>query len=185
MRQLHRTVTAIAALALLGLAAPASPAAAAAGDVYCVARVNGEAPQATCFDTFDKALQFASGGVLVDLPKGSGTVAKVEAMNAGFGTFAVNTVISIDYTGINFTGSALIWTGSSGNCSGPLGNIDYQIPSMPAGWDNVVSSYRTFANCWVKHYELTNYGGASIGYSPTDANIGAAMDNRTSSERWS
>ncbi|WP_155372669.1 hypothetical protein [Catellatospora vulcania] len=185
MRQLHRAITAIAALALIGIAAPTAPASAAEGDTYCVASASSTAPQAVCFATFDKALQFASGGVLYDLPKGSGTAAKVEALNAGFGINVVNTVISIEYTGSNFSGSALIWSGTAGKCSTPTGNVDYQISSMPAGWNNVITSFRTYANCWVKHYESNSYGGAVIGYGPTDSYIGAVMDNQTSSQRWS
>ena len=94
-------------------------------------------------------------------------------------------MISIEYTGSNFTGSDLIWTGTAGNCSTSTGNVDYAISSMPAGWNNVITSFRTYANCWVKHYESTSYGGASIGYDPTDSYIGAVMDNQTSSQRWS
>ncbi|WP_144118545.1 hypothetical protein [Catellatospora sichuanensis] len=186
MRKLHRAAMMIAAFAIVGLTAPTAPAAAAEPvDKHCVARANVAEPQAICFDTFDKALQFASGGVLYDLPKGSSVAAKVDALNAKFGVNVVNTVISIEYTGSNFTGSELIWTGTSGNCSTPTGNVDYFAASMPVGWANVISSFKTYANCWDKHYENTNFGGASVGYEPTRSYIGAAMDNRTSSQRWS
>lgn len=185
MRKLHRVITTIAALALIGIAAPTAPAAAAEGDRHCVAPTNVDNPQAVCFATFDKALQFASGGVLHELPKGSSVQAKVDALNAGFGVNVVRTVVGIEYSGINFTGDDLIWTGTSGNCSTPTGNVDYYASSMPTGWNNVVSSFKTYANCWAKHYESTNFGGAVIGYGPTDSNIGAVMDNQTSSQRWS
>ncbi|GAB4052061.1 hypothetical protein [Catellatospora paridis] len=185
MRQLHRAITTIAALALIGIAAPTSPAAAAEPDTHCVARANVDNPQAVCFDTFAKALQFASGGVLYDLPKGSSVSARVDALNAGFGVNVVNTVISIEYTGSSYTGSDLIWTGTSGNCSTPTGNVDYYATGMPAGWNNVITSFKTYANCWVKHYESPGFGGAVIGYGPTDSYIGAVMDNQTSSQRWS
>ncbi|GAA2384618.1 hypothetical protein Cme02nite_66030 [Catellatospora methionotrophica] len=186
MRKLHRAATVIAALAIVGLAAPTAPAAAAEPvNQHCVAQANVDNPQAVCFDTFTKALQFASGGVLYELPKGSSVSARVDALNAGFGVNVVRTVISIEYTGSNYTGSDLIWTGTSGNCSTPTGNVDYFASSMPAGWDNVISSFKTYANCWDKHHENTNFGGASVGYEPSRSYIGGAMDNRTSSHRWS
>ncbi|MEU8004782.1 hypothetical protein AB0B66_26790 [Catellatospora sp. NPDC049111] len=186
MNKLHRAAMVIAAFAIVGLTAPAAPAAAAEPvDKHCVARANVAEPQAICFDTFDKALQFASGGVLYDLPKGSSVAAKVDALNAKFGVNVVNTVISIEYTGSNHTGSDLIWVGQSGNCSTSTGNTDYTISSMPAGWDNVITSYRAYANCWIKHFENTGHGGAVVGYEGARSYIGGALDNRTSSQRWS
>ena len=56
---------------------------------------------------------------------------------------------------------------------------------MPAGWNNVITSFQSFANCWLKHFESPGFGGAVIGYGPTDSYVGAVMDNQTSSLRWS
>jgi len=56
---------------------------------------------------------------------------------------------------------------------------------MPAGYVDVISSYYTFANCWVEHYENPSWGGAKVGYHGSRSYIGAALDNRTSSQRWS
>jgi len=199
------TAMAIAGLSLL--AAQAAPAAAAqvgsggamtaataAGGRHCVAHASGP-QELACYASFAEALEKASGGRLTNGPKNGGDAmrdpgfaARVNAANdeanhvnaaAGY-----DTVISIDYTGPQYTGDELIWVGT-GNCTTSTGNTDYQVSSMPAGWVNVVSSHRAYANCWVKHYENASWGGASVGYYGSRSYIGAAMDDRTSSERWS
>jgi hypothetical protein len=42
-----------------------------------------------------------------------------------------------------------------------------------------------FNNCWSKHYDLVNFGGLAVGYQGSQAVINAALNNDTSSERWS
>jgi hypothetical protein len=165
------------------------------GDSHCVARLTGSGSAETqCFASFAEALQNASGGRLTEGPKNAGSalrdpafIARVEASNdqaSRARSAAASTVISIEYAPSGWVGSDLIWVGTQ-NCTTSTNNTDYEVSSMPAGWDNVISSYRTFANCWVKHYENTSFGGASVGYHGSRSFIGAAMDNRTSSQRWS
>jgi hypothetical protein len=195
----------IAGLALLAVpaaAAQAAPAADPPGERHCVAFLTGGAstsvPELQCFDTFGEALGRASGGRLTTGPKNAGDAmgdpqfhAAVDAANAaaerarGIGAAVVNTVISIQYTGSGYTGSDLIWSGQSGNCSTSTNNVDYEISSMPAGWDNLLSSVKLYANCWEEEYEHTSYNGASLTYHGNRSSLGAAMDNRTSSVRWS
>jgi hypothetical protein len=186
----------LAASAASAQAAEAGAARTVSADAgsHCVAHAAGSLELA-CFGSFAEALEYASGGRLTDGPKNGGDAvrdegftAKVNAANdeanrtgsvVGF-----DTVISIDYTGSSYTGSELIWLGT-GNCSTSTNNIDYEVSSMPSGWVNVVSSFRAYANCWVKHYENPSFGGAVVGYTDSRSYIGAALDNRTSSERWS
>jgi hypothetical protein len=201
MKQIHgpQLISVLAALAVTGLSTPAvaaGPAPTTEGGDHCVARLIGSGtPVPVCFATFAEALEYASGGRLTDGPKNAADaarnpnfVARVNASNDEPGrakAVAASVVISIEYTPSGWaTPSDLIWVGTK-NCTTSTNNTDYEVTSMPAGWDNVISSYRTFANCWVKHYENTGFGGASVGYHGSRGYIGAAMDNRTSSERWS
>jgi hypothetical protein len=194
-----RVSSSLAAAAIAGVAVLAGPAVAAqaatpapAADTHCVAYLTGDADP-ICFDTFAKALQKASSGRLTYGPKnaqdaaGDATFrAKVDASNAArsASSAAYDTVISIEYTGSSYSGSDLIWVGT-GNCSTSTNNTDYEVGSMPAGWVNVISSYLTFANCWVQHWEDPSHQGAVVGYHGSRSYIGAALDNRTSSQRWS
>jgi hypothetical protein len=202
-----KRAAAISATALGMLAVPAAAASAApASDIEtlpaaggaCVAYATHDAPPMQCFDTFAAALDKASGGRLTDGPKNAqGAIddpafnAKVDASNAAadavrMSAVAGGTVISIEYRGLNYVDAdPLIWVGNSGNCSTSTNNTDYEVSTMPAGFVNTISSYRTYANCYTKHWENPNFGGASVGYNGSRSNIGAAMDNRTSSEQWS
>jgi hypothetical protein len=187
---------AAAAVAGLGVATPAS---AAPADVSpsCVASVGGERPF-TCFATFEKALAFASGGKLVTGPKNASDAlrdpafhAQVDAANdaadlqvrSGARAATVWTVISIEYDNQSEGDPHIIYSGSSGNCSTGTGNIDYQTSSMPAGWDNRVESFHSYANCWVQHFENLSYGGASTALTGSRSTLGV-MNNETSSIRW-
>lgn len=198
------TVSAVAATIVgLGVLAGPTATASAASDVpgsHCVAHATGDL-QLACYDSFAEALEKASGGRLTHGPKNAAEalddpafIARVEAANAdanradaagGFAAAAgFDTVISIDYMNTNWNAPELIWLGT-GNCSTSTNNTDYEISTMPAGWVNVVSSYRTFANCWVKHYEDPSFNGNVEGYNGSRASMTAGVDNRTSSERWS
>ena len=184
-----------AAIATAGLAgtAPAS----AANDSHCVVSVGGGRPT-TCFGTFAAALEFASGGELVTGPKNAADAlrdpafhAQVDAANdasdlkvrSGARALTVWTVISIERDNVNYGVPGLIYSGSGGNCSTPTGNIDYQEPSMPAGWDNRIESFYSYANCWVQHFENVGYGGASSALTGSRSTLGV-MNNQTSSIRW-
>jgi hypothetical protein len=199
------------AIAAVGLSAAPSAAAqaaavpATAGGSHCVGFLTTPgsttpAPQPECFDTFAKALERASGGQLTEGPKNAADAmadpafnAQVDTANAtaeraraggGFAAATVRTVVSIDYSGSSYGGSDYIWSGTNGNCSTRTTDTDYILVSMPAGWDNVVSSYRAYANCWVRHWENTSWTGSSYGYYGSRSSLGA-MDNETSSEEWS
>jgi hypothetical protein len=200
---------AAAAFGIAGLAALAAPAAAQAtpaadtpGGQHCVAFLTGgtatSVPELQCFDSFGAALERASGGRLTKGPKNAADAmgdpefhAAVDKANAAaqraraVSAAVVNTVISIQYDGSSYTGSDLIWSGQSGNCTTSTNNVDYAISSMPAGWHDRVSSVKLYANCWEEEYEHTSHNGASLPYHGNRSSLGAAMDNRTSSVRWS
>lgn len=96
------------------------------------------------------------------------------------------TIIGHEYQHANYGGAILtVNVPSNGfSCTGTTGDVDASISSMPGGWDNVVSSFRNYSNCWTNHYEHANFGGASTGYLDDRSSMGA-MNDQTSSIRWS
>jgi hypothetical protein len=196
-RRLFAT-TAAAAMATVGVAAPAPASAAPAAEgPGCVVTVDGSRPKA-CFPTFAEALDFASGGRLVAGPKNASDAlqdpawqARIDASNAesdrrvraGAKAAVVWTVISIEYEDTGYTGAYTIYSGSNGNCTTRTTDRDYSDSSVSAGWDNEISSFRSYANCWVKHWENTSFGGASVGPTGSRASLGL-LDDETSSIEW-
>jgi hypothetical protein len=129
-----------------------------------------------CFPTFSAAIFFATGGaVLVDeqLSPTDLTQEMLEDVPES------HTVLSVDYVDSNYGGLSLTWTGH-GDCSASL---TYSAGSMPAGWNDIVSSALTYANCNRNtHYEHSNWGGASLVCACASMGV---MNDQTSSERWS
>jgi hypothetical protein len=158
---------------------------------HCVVDVSGQAATA-CFDSFTEAISQATGGRVTDAPTDPWAAATDAGLDATLNAAAerssligtgADTVISIEYLDRNFDGGTQIWS-AGGGCNDTLNNVDHEAGDVT--WVvNQISSWRSYANCWVKHYENPNFGGDSIGYLPTRSYIGDAMDDRTSSIRWS
>jgi hypothetical protein len=103
-------------------------------------------------------------------------------------TSSTSTVVSIDYVDANFQGPTLTWIANGlFSCSG---FPDFTENSMPAGWNDVISSYQDFANCNINvHYENVNLNaphdnGNLVNCGPSCAYVGDAMNDKTSSEQW-
>ena len=52
------------------------------------------------------------------------------------------------------------------------------------GWDNRISSFRSYSNCRTAIFANTNYGGSSYGYYTNSSYVGSAMNDQASSIRW-
>lgn len=181
----------------LGSPALGSPALGSPGKTNCVADLTGRAP-VSCFATLTEAMALATGGRLTNAPRTGakaladrGFAASVDGANAGSAraVAASDIVISIEYDlrDHDETGGTLIWRGDK-ECSTRTTDVDYEISSYSVSapaWVNRITSYQAFGNCWTKHFENANFGGASVGFHGSRTYIGAAMDNRTSSEQWS
>lgn len=112
----------------------------------------------------------------------------VAAATFAFGSPAgASTVVGQLYQHSNFAGAVLTQSVTPNGyvCTATTGDVDAQFASMPSGWNDVVSSFRGFSNCWVKIYENSNFGGASFGYAGSSSFVGSAMNDRTSSVRYS
>lgn len=97
-------------------------------------------------------------------------------------TLAATTIVGIDYSGSLYSGTTLNWTTT--NSQGCTGGSSFVSPSMPSGWNDVVSSAKGYQGCNNNpHWESTYYGGASITCMPNCSTMGA-IDNKTSSVKW-
>ncbi|HLB47906.1 MAG TPA: hypothetical protein VJL59_12935 [Anaerolineales bacterium] len=134
------------------------------------------ASEPVCFARFPDAI-YAATGDTVRLAPAVRPADVTQDMLAPAST----TVISIDYANSNFQGSTLVWVAN--NSVGCNTGYSYSAPTMPSGWNDVVSSAQTYGGCNNNpHYEHTNYGGAVL--TCTCSTMGV-MDNATSSEKWS
>jgi len=152
--------------------------------IHCVAKAYpiGQSPAvvppAVCFDTFGAAIAYATGGA-VQIPDVTSRQLS-EAEMAPNGTLG-STIIGIDYTEAQHTGSTFFWNVDDPN--GCLAGAKWQATEMPAGWNDVVSSAYSYQGCdyWY-HYEHTGLWGSRLACTCYSMGI---MDNLTSSEFWS
>ncbi len=82
------------------------------------------------------------------------------------------------YDDQNFVGSYFEVFGAEACVSG--GGVA-GVSDIGSGWYGRVTSIRGYANCDVKVYENTGYGGASYGYVSQSGYVGDAMNDRTKS----
>lgn len=168
----HIRVTAMVVALLSGLAVPAATLAAdgattdqAAAARHCVALPN----QATqCFATFAAGVTYATGGrVTTGDPSTTQRQLAAAPLSSGLEIRAILFVNS-NYGGSTFT------------------IYDYDVctwkqPSMPSGWDDVVSSVQVGSRCGISLYENGTYGGAQLNVQANTTYVGDAMNDRTSS----
>lgn len=109
--------------------------------------------------------------------------AEIARRNAlsGAGTQAI--LIGTDYTEPSYGGSSLDWTAPTG-CFYNGTRPSWGAPSMPAGWDNTVSSTRTYSGCKATIlYDGLNYGGISMVTGCKSPTL-SFINNRASSREW-
>jgi hypothetical protein len=158
--------------------------------VETVAYRADEAPPASakvaaprCFDTFASAIFAATAGRVELAPSVGPAVVDDATLNAGAiaGSIeprAATFVIGIEYAAANFGGGTFTVTNTS-TCAG----VNHTF-ILPASFNDVVSSARAFSGCNHSiHFENT-LSGASRDCGTSCSYIGDAMNDRTSSVRW-
>ncbi|HEX5188832.1 MAG TPA: hypothetical protein VFW16_04785 [Streptosporangiaceae bacterium] len=144
-------------------------------------------PTATCYSTFSAAIRAATGG-RVRLPAtatpASVTPAMIHQWNARPEASgqpegpATTFVLSIDFKDANLSGPSLTWTQSS-DCG------KFQAASMPSGWNDVISSLVTSADCANSLYQNNNFGGMRLDISKNTTRNGlGSFNDITSSQKW-
>ncbi|MGH2448816.1 MAG: hypothetical protein ACRDFS_09490, partial [Chloroflexota bacterium] len=130
-----------------------------------------------CFQTFPEAIHAATGGA-VSLPPNTAPAQLTQAM---LDVPSTSTVIGEDYMDSGFGGQNLTWYESS-DINGCTDGSYYTAASMPSGWNDDVSSARSFGGCATyNHFENVNFGGSRL--TCTYSSMGA-MNDQTSSEKW-
>lgn len=173
------------AIAVIGAITAAGPAQAAEAD-HCAVSLPDK--NMKCFDSYEGAAAFVTSVAEITEPKAPGSE-ELGTHPAATRSAALASLPQLLYVGFDssfwmpLNGSLWLY-GLGGNCTTPTSNVDYHLSTMPTGWDNRISSYLTFSNCWTQHWDLPFWGGAHIGYSGSRATMGA-LNNATSSLRLS
>jgi len=117
-------------------------------------------------------------------------IASIGAISAGLivgvaGPSQANTLISQLYRDANYGGTVYSHHHPDNGyaCTLPLED-EITRASMPS-FDNQTSSFKVYSGCWAQLYEHTNFGGAILPYQPTTSFVGAAMNDRASSVKYS
>lgn len=186
---MNRPLATIAAsLLILGSAVVAAPAANAAPiDRTQTCWQELDTGKSLCVDAAENIADavFEEYGIVLATPDGAVNVSSevadtTEASRADVTPLA-STVIGIFYEHDNYGGASYVASVTQNGCYGyahgytSLGTL---------GWDNRITSFRSYSNCKTAIFENTNYGGASYGYYVNSSNVGAAMNDRASSIRW-
>jgi hypothetical protein len=97
-----------------------------------------------------------------------------------------STTIGIEYEHANNGGDDYIKTVTPNGyvCTSSRSVREAGTSNLPSYIDNEISSFTNFSNCFTKHYENNNYGGASTPYQDGQ-NISGAMNDATDSVAWS
>lgn len=136
-------------------------------------------PTIDCFPTFAEAIEFATDGAIT-----AGSAEELDQPMAELGITAMvasSVLLGIEYKEVNYSGQSLLIYASSG--SGCTSTRSYGYPTMPAGWNNVVSSARSYNGCRASHYDYTYYRGDRRLCWGSCMYMGD-MNNRTSSIRF-
>ena len=132
-------------------------------------------PEPVCFSHFPDAVMFATGEVID--PDMSPEEYHPMSLTSSQQT-AATYVVGIEFSNTNYQGATLTLTSTSTCASGTK-----SYPTMPAGWDNVISSAKAYSGCnHSYHYANVSFGGALIDAFTASPNLGL-LDNNTSSIR--
>jgi hypothetical protein len=189
---------ALAGPAAAAPAAPTGPAPAAAGGPaaesataaarppsaaapHCVlASGAGQSPH--CYATFPAAIAAATGGRVTAPGSAAAAVgdpAFTAALEDQASTFS-SVVVGIEYADLNYGGASLSMT-APGRCDYSL-DVDYRFASMPSGWNDRISSFRSYSNCAQQLFRGTSYtGGALTNIVSSMSYVGSAANDQASS----
>jgi hypothetical protein len=71
------------------------------------------------------------------------------------------------------------------DCTTTGADTDFGFANMPSTWNNVVSSFKNYRNCDADHYDGTGFSGNHTGLADSTTYIGNAMNDKTSSLKYS
>ena len=145
---------------------------------HCVARLGASQPTMRCFAGVSAAVAAATNG-RVQLPSDTtGAELRRIPLNRAAPASGDYYVVSIEWTGSNYTGASLTWQATS-----PCGA--YANSSMPRGWNDTIRSVAQYSGCATTLYWDIDFGGAS---HAIDVNVSVLdlgnFDANVSSQKW-
>jgi len=162
-------ITTFMIVACTGLlqAGPASAATVSAPSAARACSINVDTSEYHCYSSHSAMLgALAAKGPLA-----------VESESMASASPLTRYVLAAFYMDARYGGSSLTaYSSYSGLCA----SHSYTTNSMPSGWNDDISSYRSYGTCKTKVYENINLGGSSYGPVADVANLGA-MNDKTSS----
>lgn len=165
-------------------ATAAAPPPVAAG-VHCTLAA-GKDQSPHCFATFPAAIAYATDGRIADA-LASATAAALDPVFAGRVAAAnrdavaplAASVLGIEYADANFGGASLTMTGA-GSCDNSS-DADFRFGSMPAGWNDRITSFKSFSNCAQQLFRSVNFSGGALTIVISSlANVGSAANDQAS-----
>jgi hypothetical protein len=145
---------------------------------HCVARLGPSQPTMHCFAGLNAAIAAATNG-RVHLPSSiTGAGLRSIPLNGAAPISGDYYVVSIEWTGSNYTGASLTWQATA-----PCGA--YANSSMPRGWNDTIRSVAQYSGCATTLYWDINFGGTS---RAIDVNVSVLdlgdFDANVSSQKW-
>ncbi|WP_131966008.1 hypothetical protein [Actinomadura sp. KC06] len=150
----------------------------------------------TCHSTFRQAMADATGGRITDAPDSPAAAVSDRRFNDRLNSTsggkkssrgavqAGHIVVSIEYMH-NVDGPSRVFTGDH-LCSGPISDVDFSFGDLrTVGFDNTISWFATYGNCYVAHFEEPYFGGVKTGFLSGPTYIGDLMNDRSTSLQWS
>jgi hypothetical protein len=141
-----------------------------------------------CFATFRAAVAFGTGGRVRDAPASATAAAHDPAFAAAVTaagtapstTPAASILVGTEFADANFTGGTLSLF-APGRCDNSS-DADFRFGSLPAGWNDRITSFRSFSNCAQQLFRSVNFAGGSLTLIISSlANVGAAANDQASS----
>lgn len=175
MRSTHAAAAALgAALLMIG----AAPASAADVDRHCWYDL--ETGLSGCHDTYAEVLDdlTAEAGAATSYATDGASAATASGGVVALASVALGTV----YEDLNYGGSSYTFTASS-DCDSNA-DVDWQLSSMPSGWNDRVSSFKSFGQCATRIWADTGYSGSSYGFVANSTYVGSTMNDQASSIQW-
>jgi hypothetical protein len=139
---------------------------------------------ARCFGTYRAAVAYGTGGRVADAPVSARAAALDPAFARTMDTLPAATAASVllgtEYVNANFGGASLSLFGA-GRCDDSA-DVDFRFASLPAGWNDRITSFRSFSNCAQQLFRNINFGGGALTIIISSlANVGAAANDQASS----
>ena len=148
---------------------------------HCVVAA-GERQAPRCFATFPAAILAATGGRVTDAPASAAVAVRDPAFTAALEapTTLAAVVVGIEYADINYGGATLSMT-APGRCDYSM-DVDYRFASMPYGWNDRISSFRSYSNCAQQLFRGTSFsGGALTNIVSSMSYVGSTANDQASS----